>query len=431
MRSATSGLSAVVRRAPASVAPAPRAAAWLPLGLALWLAVPGVARGQSADELRPEVELLQGYTDNSLYVPQGPSPVGEFESRITPGLGWTHRSPRWGVDARGAAQLTHRSQSGDTLYGSSVAALRLQPSARLRAELQARGDWGDDRQLLADRFATVGPNAPLTRGGGAAMQSLALREQLSFAHAGRAWAELELDERDRLQGSADLGFRQEVPLSGASDALREYATAGYGLRLLRRVGHQDSAGLSWDAGLYRSDGRARTYFQGGGLVWERELSPRGRATLEAGLRVAVATQVSDPVLAPILRAGVAYRWRRLETLLQLERSLLLDVTLGGSTLSYSATGAFRLRLDRSTELAGGATATENSLTLSAPSASLQADSYRMLALDCGLRRRIERNYEISATYRRLFVLPYSGDQALANSVHAANSLEVGVVARWF
>jgi len=411
---------------------------------ALGALAPRVAVAQPrAVRLVPSLELVQGYTDRSLYLLHRPDEqADELHTSVSPALALHIARRRTHLLARGGVVVSHRSASGDTLQATGRLLADHLVNRRVAWSGGYSGDWGNDR---ASGLGAEGLVAATPQDGDAGalgvdplaasrrIRSVPLRQYVVLGHALGTELNLRLTDQVTVTPYGAAVFRQDFSLPTAEQELREYAVLAGGLRLGRALSPSDTVSAQWEAAVFSEEREARTYLQGATLAWTHRASPRTHIVVTGGVQVGVAAVVSDPIYAPVASLVARHRWSRFDVAVGLERAVLLDATLAGTTLAHTAQVTARARLGPHLEGTLGAAGTLSELAqrpADESDAGLLTSGYRNYTLHAGLGRRFLRRYRLSLRYLRLFVLPMDGDAALANEAFDSNLLEVSLSADW-
>lgn len=383
----------------------------------------------------PSVELVQGYTDQSLYLLQRSEDADELHTTIGPAVSLLVAQRRTSLFGRAGVLVSHRTVSGDTLQATGRLLLDRQLTRRARWSLGYSGDWGNDRAVGLGVAGLV-PDGPAPEGqaqqvaAARRIRSVPLRQYVVFGHSLGTEVDLRATPQTRVTPYGAAVFRQDFSLPTAEQELREYAVAAGGLRVSRDLGPADSVSVAWEAAVFTEQREPRTYLQGGTLAWSHGVAARTAVVVTGGLQVGVSTVASDPLYAPVASFLLRHRWSRLDLAVGLERAVLLDATLAGTTLAHTAQATMRARLGPHLEGVLGAAGSLSELAQEPDETGPLTTAYRNYTLQAGLTRRFRRRYRIAARYLRLFVLPMDGDAALANEAFDSNRFEISLSADW-
>ncbi|MBM4321277.1 MAG: hypothetical protein FJ125_15350 [Deltaproteobacteria bacterium] len=391
--------------------------------------------------LVPEVSLTQGFTDHSRFV-SAEHASAEVYTTIAPGLGAALAWEDFVLLGRGYASAGYRSETGETLFGGGHAGLGWNISERLALALDYQGAIGQEvstgippesRTMEGGEVAVPPGGMAAPRAGTPLITAAQTRELVIISHSASTGFRVVLTPVLDLRAGAEASMRQQAPLqAGPTAATDDYAYAGSG-----GVGYTlsptTSAQLSYTGGSYLNRQReATSIFHGGTAELRQEFSARFTVSAELGMRMAIPARTGEPVYAPVGGVEASYRWPR--TLVQgaLSRALVLDATLGGTSLSYLAMLGGRHQLLPQLELAVGLRGswTELSVEEELGVRTGSQSGYVDYQLELVASWRLSRSYRLEGRFERYFTMGLTQGQGDTTAPNQGNAVEIVFAARW-
>ncbi len=376
---------------------------WLPVLLVLvgW-------RAESAPRLDGSLELGQGVTDASLYLPQDRRVPERFD-RLGVAAGLTWEEPRGTLAARGGFGVARRSESGDTVLGWARAEAGLRPTRTTSLAASYQGAWGNDR-------STVVSGGPIS--------TMEPQRYVSFQHLLTLGGSTRADPVWEVSARATAAARQEFSTPDPSVPLRDYGAGTMEVSARRAWAPNLSSSLAWRGGVYLMERDPTTWFQ----AWE--IGARWGPARAWGLEVALGGLAAvDRVVSPVAwtwvgRCGVRLAIPRGSVTVGLVRDLALDATVAGTVASNHLRFGLERRLGHRLTLAASLDATG--------SAPLLHDrrGYLGYVASASLTWRPWEMMAFAFEGERTFVLPEEGSTLLANHAFDSDSLELTARTTW-